>query len=98
LACENGEKFACALHWIVRDRSQNPHILHYLDDFLFFGPHQSNLCGDTLEIFKNMCDDIIVPIAAEKTSEPTIRLTFLGIELDTVEMIIKLPEDKLASL
>jgi hypothetical protein len=98
ISCATWEKFACALHWIVQDRFCNPHLLHSLDDFLFLGHHQSDLCGETLAIFKNICDDIGVPIASEKTSEPTTKLTFLCIEFDTVEMVMKLPQDKLASL
>jgi hypothetical protein len=98
ISCATWEKFATALHWIIQDKSRNPSILHYLDDFLFMGPPNSDQCGTTLTLFKHICQDIGIPIALEKTSDPTTTLIFLGIEFDTVNMVMRLPNDKLTTL
>lgn len=98
VSCATWERFASALHWIVQNRTRNPSILHYLDDFLFMGSANSNKCQATLSEFKHICQDIGVPIALEKTTNPTTTLIFLGIELDTVNMIMRLPQDKLLLL
>jgi hypothetical protein len=36
-----------------------------------------------------------VPIAENKTVWPTTLLTFLGLDIDTVLMVVKIPADKL---
>ena len=39
-----------------------------------------------------------LPITLDKTIGPTTRLTFLGIEIDSVQQQLRLPSDKLARL
>jgi hypothetical protein len=39
-----------------------------------------------------------VPVAEDKTVEPTEILTFLGIEFDTLGMELRLPNEKLVEL
>lgn len=48
-----------------------------------------------MDTFLLQCSDLGVPIANEKTVQPTQVLIFLGIEIDTVEMIMKLPLEKI---
>lgn len=52
ISCATREKFATALHWIIQDRSRNPHILHYLDYFLFADKGTLDQCKSTLAQFK----------------------------------------------
>jgi hypothetical protein len=98
ISCAIWEKFATALHWIIQQASRNAYILHYLDDFLFAGKPQSQQCMITLEEFQEICQDIGVPIAHEKTTIPATTLVFLGIEFDTIQMTMRLPQDKLFKL
>ena len=51
-------------------------------------------CSETLSIFKDCCSDWGVPLAGDKTVEPTEKLVFLGIEFDTSDMIMRLPGEK----
>ena len=44
-----------------------------------------------------MCTELCLPLAAKKIEGPTLVLTFLGIELDTVKMIC-LPDENLVHL
>lgn len=55
-------------------------------------------CRQNLDIFRNTCEELGVPLALEKVEGPATCLTFLGITLDTQKMEIRLPEDKLARL
>jgi hypothetical protein len=98
ISCAIWERFATALHWITQSQSCNPHILHYLDDFFFAGPSNSNQCQSTLQLFKDVCSQIGVSIALEKFTEPNTIMTFLGIEFDTINMVMRLPHDKLVTL
>ena len=42
-----------------------------------------------------MCADIGIPTAPDKTVQPTQVITFLGLELESVAMEMRLPVDKL---
>jgi hypothetical protein len=72
--------------------------LHYLDDFLFDGDANTSRCHETLETFQDVCKSWGVPLADDKTVEPVEVLTFLGVELDTIKMEMKLPQDKIIEL
>ena len=86
------------LRWLVRKKSNNQNIIHYLDDFLLVGKARYPCCWHALDTFHQVCAQLGVPIAKDKTVEPTTRLTFLGIEFDTVGMTLRLPQDKLTEL
>jgi len=98
ISCALFESFSTALHWFVQDKSNNQNILHYLDDFLFGGVQGSLQCSSTLSIFIDSCKEWGVPLAEEKTVEPTEILVFLGVEFDTIEMVMRLPQDKVSEL
>lgn len=72
--------------------------LHYLDDFLLLGPANSKVCQQALETTLQLCDQVGLPVAPEKTEGPVTTLIFLGIELDTVSLKMCLPQDKLTKL
>jgi hypothetical protein len=48
-------------------------------------------CQFTLQTFRDICKLWGVPVAEDKTVEPTEILTFLGIEFDTLAMELRLP-------
>nr|XP_006821268.1 PREDICTED: uncharacterized protein LOC100371933 [Saccoglossus kowalevskii] len=51
-----------------------------------------------MDVMLQSCHHLGVPIATEKVEGPCSVITFLGVELDTVNMVIRLPKDKLADL
>ena len=73
-------------------------VLHYLDDFLMISPAESPKGSQDLNIILTLFDRLHVPVAPEKVEGPTTQLTFLGIEMDTENMILRLPENKLSAL
>ena len=93
-SCKLFELFSTSLEWIVLQRLNNVSVIHVLDDFLFIAPTR-DLCEVALSIFLKICEDIGVPIAEEKTMGPSQVLPFVGIELDTIEMVARLPDDKI---
>ena len=84
---------AWALHCVGVDN-----CVHYLDDFLFWGPPASPECKESLEMARRLFERLDLPITLDKTIGPTTLLTFLGIEIDSVQLQLRLPSDKLASL
>ena len=88
---------ADALLWVMFRRGVSSAI-HYLDDFLFCGAAGSGKRAHNLASALTTCRDLGVPVAEHKTQGPSTVLTFLGIEIDTVHMQLRLPSGKLARL
>ena len=82
------------LEWIASQRGVSV-CLHYLDDFLTMGPPASPTCQSNLDILTTTCEELGIPLAMEKLEGPSTTLTFLGVEIDTAKMEIRLPDDKL---
>ena len=73
-------------------------MAHYLDDFIFLGPPTSPKCGQNMKLALQTCQELGVPVAAHKCEGPSAILTFLGIELDSMRLEIRLPSGKLDKL
>ena len=82
------------LYWVTTQQGMI-FSMHYLDDFLMFGPPDSPVCQHNLNTFMQVCDELGIPLATKKLKGPSNSLTFLGIILDTHCMEICLPKDKL---
>ena len=85
---------ADALEWIVKQQGIR-FLYHYLDDYITLGAPHSTECQANLSILTECCSRLGVPIAQEKCEGPTTCLTFLGIEIDTGALELRLPADKL---
>ena len=85
------------LSFVIRSRGVG-WLRHYLDDFIIVGPPGWGVCGDSLSVALDTCSQLGVPVAAEKTVGPATVVTFLGVEVDTVEMELWLPLRKLEKL
>ena len=72
-------------------------MTHYLDDFLFIGS-SSEACAGLLGTFKLVCASLGVPLAQEKTVSPLQSVTFLGLEIDSTNCQIRVPQDKVDNL
>ena len=88
---------ADALQWIMTRRGVYP-VFHYLDDFITLGTPDSLHCQHNLAGIMNTCKDTGVPLEEEKCEGPAQVITFLGMELDSIKMEIRLPVDKLERL
>ncbi len=73
-------------------------VYHYLDDFVTQGPPSSDVCSWNLALILDVCKELGVPLAVEKVEGPTSTITFLGIEIDTMAGVLRLPQDKLQRL
>ena len=88
---------ADALLWVMFCKGASSGI-HYLDDYLFIGPCESGSCGRDLALALEVCDELGMPVALEKLEGPEPVLVFLGIEMDSIGMQLRLPLPKLRSL
>lgn len=96
MGCRSGcaifEEFSTALQFIAEEKGCGP-MCHILDDF-FFVSHPDDQPERKFRIFKfDICGPVGVVLLEEKTESGT-RLIFMGIELDSLAMQARLPEDK----
>ena len=97
-SCNYFEKFSTFLEWAVKSESNSQDIDHYLDDFFFVGAAGTSDCEVLMKTFSNVCTNLNVPIAVEKTEGPTTIIEYLGLTIDTEKMVIKIPCDKIQEL
>ena len=93
-SCSIFETFSSSLHWIAQQKLKANGVVHILDDFMFVDPTFYQ-CKQSLSKFVTLCTDLGVPLASEKTFAPATTMSFVGLEIDTIEMVVRLPEDKL---
>ena len=87
---------AVALEYIIKMHLDNPCIIHYLNDFLFAGPPDSDECERTLTGAELLCDHLGIDTKRSKRTPPTTCITFLGVELDTVTQTARVPQENLS--
>ena len=93
-SCKIFETRSNALQWIASSKLHIRNISHVLDDFLLLA--RDKAVGQAqLSSFLSMCADIGIPIAPDKTVQPSQLISFLDIELESVAMEARLPVDKL---
>ena len=86
-----------ALEWVLC-REGVSSCLHYIDHFLTAGVPNSTQCAQNLQLLQSTCHRLGLPLATEKIEGPTAVLTFLGVEFDTDQMQMWLPQEKLDHL
>ena len=77
---------------------QIPDLLHYLDDFITAGPPESSQCAHNLSAAIAVCRRLGLPLHPGKCVGPSTVLVVLGIELDSVNQVARLPPEKLSAL
>ena len=93
-ACKIFKRFSSALLFILSSVYKVKHVVKLLDDFLFIAETEKQ-CLYALNSFKNLCSLINVPLATKMTVEPSLNVTFLGINLDTVSGTASIPVEKI---
>lgn len=48
--------------------------------------------------FQDLCEFIVVPLAQENTMGPCTKIIFLGLEIDTSDMVVRIPPEKIQQL
>ena len=93
-SCQIFERFSSSLKFILQNKYGIENVTKILDDFLFVNNSKMK-CSDDLNAFLDLCKTLNIPLASHKTVFPTNIITFLGIEIDSVNMTIQLPKEKL---
>ena len=88
---------AVAAEWVIKQAGVG-FVVHYLDDFLVTGAPGTPECATALRTILDVFCRLGFPIAIEKLEGPTPRLEFLGFELDSQSMEVRLSLSKLQEL
>ena len=86
-----------AICWIATNNYNVDNIIHLLDDFLTVDP-ASEKGYRTMALLSMICKKFGIPLSVKKTIEPVTELEYLGIILDSVNMLARLPADKVQRL
>lgn len=97
VSCALFEKFSSFLEWHIKHSTKSDKLIHYLDDFCGCN-RQRDVTKTILEQTLNSFDMLGVPVAEDKVEGPSTRIKFLGLEVDTEQMLVQLPIDKLNDL
>jgi len=89
---------ASMVEWILVNNYQVSNLVHYLDDFIMAGPPGSNTCAINFNKSLQVCQDLGLPLHPDKCVGPCTTMVVLGIELDSINQIARLPADKLLNL
>ena len=87
---------ADALQWVVQKRGV-PLLIHYLDDYVLVAESQT-LAVAHKGILVSTCKELDIPLEPQKLVGPSQVLEFLGIEVDTIKLQLRLPTEKLDRL
>ena len=88
---------ADALQWIIESIGVQ-WVAHYIDDFIMLGAPDSTECEENNSTMHEACERVGLPVEPKKDEGPATTISFVGIELDSVAMEIRLPQDKLKRL
>ena len=88
---------ADAVEWIARSEGVD-FVIHYLDDFLVMGDPGSSGCAVALQKLLEIFQRLGLLVALDKLEGPSSCLVFLGFELDSRDLVVRLPQQKLTEL
>ena len=97
ISCSHFEKFSTFLECYIRHTMASGMLIHYLDDFLG-GDKTLAGCAAAMDCFRECMSWLSVPLAEDKTEGPSEVLVFLGLELDSNNMVVRIPKEKITEV
>ena len=91
-------RLADAIHLSLQHNYNMFHVLHYLDGFFTAGSPGSTEYADNLQSMLSLCTTINAPVKSSKIEGPSTRIAFLGIVIDTDEMMAGISLERKADL
>ena len=88
--------FSDLVCWILRNKRRLT-IIHYSDDFLMISSTLQKALGE-LKDLRYTFECMNIPVAEDKLEGPSTALSFCGITIDTEDMAISIPQDKVDSV
>ena len=70
------------LQWILEKKGVCE-VIHYQDDYLFLGEPSSIHCRHSLQLALDTCQRLGVEVSMKKLEGPVMKISFLGVTLDS---------------
>ena len=94
ISCSHFQRFSNSIKHVVEFKARRPKsTTNYIDDFLFAAA-TARLCNQLTRVFLEVCSQIGVPVADEKTEWATQLIQFPGVLLDGYHFKLYIPEEK----
>ena len=94
ISCRLFEMFSTFLEFVFKTKTGVQSISHYLDDYIMCF-NSRDRCSLAMQQFQDVCNELGVPLASEKTEGPVQAITYLGLEIDAKQGQVRIPHDKL---
>ena len=92
ISCAIFEDISSLIHWIFEQQTKKL-FLHYLDDY-FMCDKTKKGCWIAYKGMQNVAANIGLPLSPDKLVPPTQCISFLGMGIDSIRMLIVVPQDK----
>ena len=92
ISCAIFEDISSLIHWIFEQQTKKQ-FLHYLDDY-FMCDRTKNGCWLAYNGMQQVAANIGLPLSPDKLVPPTQCISFLGMGIDSIRMLIVVPQDK----
>ena len=89
--------FADVLQCIMEQKGASS-VAHYLDDYFTCGPRGGLVCKRNLDIMLHVCSLIGFSVQPSKVVEPTTKLEYLGIVVDSEDMQLKTSDERIEQM
>ena len=96
ISCIIFEDIASLIHWIA-ERKAGHKVVQYLDDFSIVHRLES-VCGNIRQVFKLVCKQIGMPISPDKSEGPSQVIEFLGLTINIVHVVVRIPKVKMQDI
>ena len=93
ISCSIFQEISNSISHIVKYRTGRKNLA-YLDDYFFVALIRA-VCNGQVDEFLRICSYINFPVSLEKTFWGTTILVFLGLLIDTVEKVVRIPKEKI---
>lgn len=87
MACSRATQAICYIH-----KGQGHSSLCYIDDFFGVSPPVIATALDGFHKLKTLFTELGVKEATEKATPPTTKMFWIGVEFDTIDMIVRVPQ------
>ena len=87
-------RFADLICWVLRTVFKLEALVHYADDFFLVSSKIPHVASNELNCLCNAFKELNIPLAEEKVIGPTKNITYLGIDINSEDLTIAVPNDK----
>ena len=85
------------IKWLLITKGPSRDWIHYMDDF-FVVCRSKTECEKAMKYMTQLCEDLGVPLAENKTEGPSQILTFLGVGIDGIKQTLFVPASKMQEI